>query len=150
MYNLRENNGTFKGIIGECLFKDTDEKVILTKFFSKTKFRDLFQKQISKEKLDFLINNWHSIDALKLDKDNKKIILFEVKIRNKYSKELKFKPKMTLSTHELYNHAKEMGFVVKLATIWLFYNWKYDVEITEFNSSNYYIDKPKKYDKSER
>lgn len=151
MYNLKENNGTFKGIIGECLFKDTNENVILTKFFNKNKFINLFQKQINAEKLNFLINNWYSIDALELDKVNRIIILYEIKTKNKYNNKLDlYKPKMTLATHKLYNKAKELGFSVKLAIVLLLKDWNYEIKIENFDSINYCIDKPKIYDKSER
>ena len=54
---------------------------------------------------------------------------------------------MTQETHTIYHQAKDLGFISKLVTIWLHDDWNYDVEIKEFDENDYYIDKPKLYDK---
>ncbi|MEK6816976.1 MAG: hypothetical protein AABY09_05155 [Nanoarchaeota archaeon] len=144
MQNLKRDGGTFKGIIGEYLFKCYNKKAILTRFYSKNKFQLQFTS-LNKSKFNFLMENWYSIDALEFDKGN--IILYEVKTRNKYEKELEFKPKMTFSTHNMYNEAKKNGFIVKMANVWLHDNWDYDVVVEELNESKYCIDKLKQYDK---
>ena len=147
MFNLKRYNGTFKGVIGECLFKNTNDNVIITKFFNKNKFFSKFDNIIGKEKRDFLFNNWFSIDAVEFDKSSMKIVLYEIKTRNKYNKELHFKPKMTLATHKIYTEALRIGFIVKIATVWLCDNWDYNVVLSDFDDSQYCIDKPKKWDK---
>ncbi len=144
MYNLKEFYGSFKGIIGEYMFKLTNKRVVLTRFFNKPKYFLIFGKYLTREQNDFLRKNWYSIDAIELFGRNP--ILYEVKTKNKYSTFLPFKPKMTQAAHEIYNHAKELGFIVKIALVELKDNWEYDVSILEFDKKYYCIDKPKTYD----
>jgi len=143
MYNLKEGGGTFKGLIGECLFKQTNEKVIVTKFFNKNNYFTIFGHLFNEQQKSFLSNNWYSIDAIDVFPE---LILYEVKTRNRYRIPLHFKPKMTLKTHNLYQQTKELGFKVLMVTVWLNENWDYDLEFLDFNESNYCIDQPKKYD----
>lgn len=152
MYNLKKGGGSFKGLIGECMFKLTNKNVVITRFFNKNKYFSIFSKYFNQEQLGFLQQNWFSIDAIDLIfvDGKKQIILYEIKTRNKYRKELYFKPKMTLETHNVYNQAKSLDFSTKIATVWLYDNWDYDVEIKDFNERDYYIDKPKLYDKGAR
>ena len=149
MFNLKRGGGSFKRIIGECMFKLTNERVVITKFFRKDKYFPIFGKHFTPEQKEFLQNNWYSIDAIDILFSNgqKEVILYEVKTRNKYNKELYFKPKMTLETHNLYNSAKSLNFSVKIVTVWLYDNWEYDLEIKDFDEKDYYIDTPKLYDK---
>jgi len=105
---------------------------------------DIFGEHFNEEQKSFLINNWYSIDAIDIFPN---ITLYEVKTRNRYTKPLYFKPKMTLQTHNLYNEAKKLKFNVVLITIWLNKDWDYEVEMQEFNEKNYCIDKPKIYDR---
>jgi len=148
MYNLKDCGGTFKGLIGECMFKLTDKDIIITRFFNRLKYLEVFGKYLDKKQAIFISKNWYSLDAVKLSFVNgeKKIILYEVKTRNVYNRKIFSKPKMTLETHKLYNTAKSLGFVTKLATVWLHDCWIYDIEINELNKNLYCIDKPKKYD----
>lgn len=112
----------------------------------------IFGKYFSSEQIRFLNQNWYSFDAIDIQYSDgkKKIILYEVKTRNKYSVDLPYKPKMTLETHNLYHQAKELGLIPVIATVWLLDNWQYDLEIKDFNPQDYYIDSPKLYDKRAR
>jgi len=148
MFNLKRCGGSFKGTIGECMFKLTNDKVIVTKFFNKNKFFSIFGNRISKDKHEFLVLNWYSIDGIEFDNLNRNIILYEIKTKNEYKKKLHFKPKMTLSTHLLYNQAKNLGFVVKLVIVLLYENWDFGIRIEDFDESKYCIDKPKRWDKA--
>lgn len=150
MHNLKKCTGTYKGLIGECLFKLTRRYVIVTKFFNKKKYFEIFKDKFSIEEKEFIDRNWFSIDALEFDYSQKprKIILFEIKTKNKiYNPKYFWPPKMTLATHKMYNEALSKGFDVKIAIVRLLDDWNYDVEIIDFSRDNYYIDKPKKYDK---
>lgn len=153
MYNLKRGGGTYKGIIGECLFKLTRKYLILPKFFNKNKYFNIFKEKISEEEKNFLNNNWYSIDAIEFDytKNPRKIVLFEIKTLNDfYYKKiggLNRIPTFTMATVKMYKEAEEIGFNVKVAIIWLKENWDYDVEIIDFNKCKYIIDSPKKYDK---
>lgn len=148
MFNLKRGGGSFKGIIGECMFKLTNERVVITKFFRKDKYIPIFGKHFTPEQIEFLQNNWYSIDAIDILFSNgkKEIVLYEIKTRNRYNKELDFKPKMTQETHNLYHHAKTLNFSVKIVTVWLYDDWEYDLETKEFDAKDYYIDAPKRYD----
>lgn len=148
MFNLKEGGGSFKGLIGECMFKLTNKEVVITKFFNKSKYFNTFGKYFTPEQHSFLENNWYSIDAIEVKFSNnvKNIILYEIKTRNKYNYELPFLPKMTLETHRIYHSAKSLGFVPKIAIVWLYDSWNYDIELKEFDEKEYSIDRPKQYD----
>jgi len=149
MYNLKEGKGTFKGTIGECMFKLTNDKVVITKFFNKSKYFFIFGKYFDEKQLLFLQENWYSIDAIEIIfvEGKKQILLYEIKTRNRYRKELSYKPKMTEASHILYNSSKDYGFIPKLVTVWLHDSWEYDINIEDFHEELYCIDKPKKYDR---
>ncbi len=150
MYNLKEGKGTYKGLIGECLFKLTKKYLIVTKFFNKRKYFDTFGKNLLEQEKEFIEKNWFTIDALEFDYSEKhrKVIIYEIKTRNKYdAPKPNWKNKMTLSSCNIYNEALRLGFKVKLVTVWLHNDWDYDIETEDFESATYSIDKPKKYDK---
>ncbi len=150
MYNLKKCKGSFKGLVGECMFKLTDKYLIVTRFFNKAKWFNIFGKYLTQEQLNFVDAYWFSIDAIKISFEGyKRIILYEIKTRNKYSQPKYFwKTKFTKSTVDIYNEALEKGFEVKIATVWLRDNWDYEVRIEDFKDADYCIDKPKKYDYS--
>lgn len=155
MYNLKRGKGTYKGLIGECLFKLTNEKVIITKFFNKNKFFYIFEKRLSLDEKNFLDKNWYSIDAIEIDYSQKpqKIILYEIKTLNDFYYEklngLNRIPLFTEYTSKMYKEAINNGFIVKIAIIWLKDNWDYVVELEDFSKANYQISKPRKYDRKE-
>lgn len=153
MFNVKRFNGTFKGIIGECMFKLAFPKINLTNFYPSFRFLSYFNKILTLEQYTFLKKHWYSIDAIEVKKVEKEnggeywFILYEIKTRNRYTTDLYFKPKMTLETHKVYHEAEKLGFVSKIATIWLETDWNYSIELQEYKSEFYCIDKPKKYDK---
>lgn len=148
MYNLKNCGGSFKGLIGECMFKLTDKYLIITRFFNKTKWLTIFGKYLTKEQLHFVEKYWFSIDAIKISFcTGKKVCLYEIKTRNKYSRPKYFwKQKFTKCTVDLYNDALKKNFEVKIATVWLLDDWNYEIEIQDFKDADYCIDKAKKYD----
>src|SRR3989344_2055742 len=139
MLNVKNSNGSFKGIIGECMFKLAKKEVFLTAFFNKNKYFLLFGKWFRKEQKDFLYTYWRSFDGIEVTFNFGKpeIILYEIKTKNKYHKDLGFKPKMTQETHMLYHESKNFGIIPKLVTVWFHDNWEYTIEINEFNERNY-------------
>ncbi|MBS3121505.1 hypothetical protein J4434_01295 [Candidatus Woesearchaeota archaeon] len=149
MYNLKQFNGTFKGIIGECLFKFTKKDVIIPKFFNKNKYSLIFGRYFNEAQIRFLIDNWYSIDAIEIlfERGRNKIILYEVKTNNYERIEKGFRTKITQSTVDIYNKAKKLGFDVKTAYVLLLDNWNYGVEINEFKAEDFCVDRPKVYDK---
>jgi len=153
MYNLKRGRGTYKGLIGECLFKLTRRYLIVTNFFNKKKYMRIFGEKLNLEERNFLDKNWFSIDAIEFDysKSPRKVVLFEIKTLNDFYyvklNGLNRIPTLTKNTSEMYREALEKGFDVKVAIIWLKENWDYDVEIIDFNKCKFFIDKSKKYDK---
>jgi len=148
MYNLKRGGGTYKGIIGECMFKLTRRYLILTKFFNKKKYLDFFGGRFSIEQKSFIDNHWYSIDALEFIYG--KITLFEIKTLNDfyYSKldGINRVPQFTQHTIEIYKEALRLGFDVKVAVVWLKENWDYEVSISDFDKCNYFVDGSRKYD----
>lgn len=146
MYNLKNGKGTYKGMVGECLFKLTRQYLILPKFFNKNKYFMIFSKKFTIEQVKFLKENWYSIDSIEFI-DNKPV-LFEIKTRNKYlNPKSNWLPKMTLATHNMYKKAIKLGFIVKVAHVWLLDDWNYSIELIPIENFKYTIDKPKQYDK---
>lgn len=54
MYNLKRGKGTYKGLIGECMFKLTRRYLVVTKFFNKNKYLSIFGEKFSKKEKDFI------------------------------------------------------------------------------------------------
>jgi len=135
------------------LFKQTKKYLIVTKFFNKNRYFNIFRDKLLKEERNFLDKNWFSIDAIEFDytKNPRKIVLFEIKTLNDfyYSKlnGINGIPKFTRATIEMYKEALKVGFDVKVAIVWLKENWNYDVEIIDFCKCKFIIDEPKRYDR---
>ncbi|MBI5389679.1 hypothetical protein HZB01_04865 [Candidatus Woesearchaeota archaeon] len=150
MYNLKKMNGTFKGIIAECLFKLTRQYVVLPFLFSNQKYLSSFRCYFTDEQRAFIIKYWRSIDAIEIKFEkgrHKTVALYEVKLINEYQMRMGLKPKMTLSVHSIFLQARNIGFTTKLIYISLKDDWNYLVEEFDFDSSLYSIDKPKPYDR---
>ncbi len=150
MYNLKKGKGTYKGLIGECMFKLTRRYLVLTQFWNKNKYFDTFGDKLSREQKEFIDKNWYSVDGIEFDYSKRppKAMLFEIKTMNK---KINPKPhwinKMTLATHKMYNDAIKIRFDVRIVTVLLLDDWNYEIKITDFSKAKYYIDKPRKYDK---
>ena len=138
MFDLEKLGGSFKGIITECMFKLANKKVVITKFFNKEKYFNIFGRCFNKEQEEFLRDNWYSIDGIEIQVSNgrRKLILYEVKTKNAYyaDKEEWNSLKITANTHNMYLESKALGFEPYLALIWILKDWKFDVEIKEFES----------------
>lgn len=149
MYNLQKMNGSFKGLIAECMFKLTNKRVVITKFFNKSKYFIIFGKYLSPDQRKFLESNWHSIDALEVIFYNGgyRVILYEIKTQNaKYENIRKWPLKLTLNTYNIYSHAYNFGFEVKLVKVLIFPDWDFDIKIEDFKSGRFTIDGARKYD----
>src|SRR3989344_4219607 len=127
IYDLRRFNGSFKGTIGECMFKITNDKVVITKIFNKWKYFTIFRKYFTTDQEKFLKENWYSIDAIEIDytRENKRIILYEVKTKNTYANLRKWPHKVTQSTVDIYRKSTEIGFIAKMVTVWFHPDWNY-------------------------
>ncbi len=149
MHNLKNGGGSFKGYIGECMFKLTDKYLVLTRFFSKNKYASIFGKYLSKEQFEFVYTNWYSIDAIKICFDTgKQIIIYEIKTRNKYDcPKSNWATKFTQNSIDLYKKAIGLDFKVTVATVWILEDWNYEIEFEDFQDAKYCIDESKTYDK---
>ncbi len=148
MFNLKESNGTYKSLIGECMFKLTKRYVVINKYWSKTRYFAIFGSHLTRQQMEFLNDYWHSIDAIEIDfSKGKKIILYEIKTKNMNKKISGFKPKITETAVLLYNKAIETGFFVQIATICFHNNWNYSIQLLDFTEQNYQIGEQKPYDR---
>lgn len=153
MNNLKKFGGTYKGIVGECMFKLTRKYLILTKFFNKNKYFHIFGSRLSPEEKSFLDLNWFSIDALEFDysKKPRKIVLFEIKSLNDFFYNdlngINRIPQFSRNSYQMYKKALEKGFDVKVAIVWLKDNWDYEVEIIDFDKCESIITEERRYDK---
>lgn len=127
------------------MFKLTRENLFLTRFHPRHKILNLLAQFLTQEQLEFLKDNWYSVDGLELIKN--KVILYEIKTRNRYKVPLWYKPKTTSSTINIYSDAIKLGFTVKTVFVWLEEDWNYSLEIKEFDLNRLHEDKPKLYDK---
>src|SRR3989338_2556668 len=96
LHNLKRMCGSYKGIIGECMFKLTRRNLVVTKFFNRSKYIDIFGHYFRNDQLKFLKDNWFSIEAIEIKVTDGRplIFLFEIKTRNKYEKDLGYATKM--------------------------------------------------------
>lgn len=142
---MKNFNGTFKGYIGECLLKLTDANLILTRYFWRKKYFELFGKYLTSEQQEFLDKNWYSIDGIKITKGKPE--LYEVKTRNKHiSPKPHWKTCFTESSLYVYKRAIELGFTVTVATIWLHNDWNFEIELEDLENADYHVSNPKPYD----
>ena len=144
MHNLKGYGGTFKGMVGECMFKLTRKNLFLTRFHPKYRFMKAMKKYLTESQTKFLDLHWYSIDAIEIIND--KPVLFEVKTRNRYYKPLRYQPKTTASSTKLYQNAQNIGFYVKLIYVWFEKEWNFSVEVKDFSQGLLCIDKGKKWD----
>ena len=150
MHNLKEQKGTFKGVIGECMFKMTSRHAFLTRVHPKWKFFTATNKYLTDEQKQFIDKNWYSLDSIEIQFiDNKpEVLLYEVKTQNKlHNRPSWWKPKITQTTAVLYEQAIKIGFCVKLAIVEFQENWNFEVKILDYASDHYSVDRLKKYDK---
>lgn len=146
MENLKKFRGTYKGLIGECMFRLTKTAIILTRLAEKRDVLGYYKDFLNEKQKEFLECYWHSIDAIEFNKKEKDVILYEVKTKNAY-KNKSFPPKMTEHAHIVYNKAKAIGFIIRLVFIELQNNWNFEIKEMEFKKCYYCIDKPKRFDK---
>ena len=147
MRNLKECNGAYKSLIGECMFKLAMNYAVINKYWNKTKYIGIFGQYLNREQMEFLNDYWHSIDAIEVNFriGEKKIILYEIKTKNVYKKKLNFKPKIIHSKVLLYKKAIKLGFEVKLAYICLHNDWNFSIEFFNLSKTDYRIEIPEQY-----
>ena len=148
MHDLTTKNGSFKGYIGECMFRLAEPRAYLVRYIGKSWYIETHCQQLSDAQHEFLQKYWYSLDAISVD--TTKITLYEVKTRNEYSyNNPQWKNKFTKSTVDIYRKALSLGFTVLVATVVLHKNWQYDILLEPFDHAIYCIDAPKKYDRPE-
>lgn len=142
MPNLKDERGTYKGLIGEILFVIAHTQFLLPRFHPRQKY--LPNMRLNEKQKEFTYNNWYSIDAVSYDG----LHIVEVKTRNRYKAQLQYLPKTSARSAQVMEQAKALGFNVILVTVWLEENWNYTVDAEPFDVSKLSIDTKKPYDKT--
>lgn len=152
MHNLKEQKGTFKGLIGECMFQMTRQYAFLTRFHPKWKFFNAANKYLTHEQKQFIDKKWYSLDSIEIRfiDNNPEVFLYEVKTQNRlHNRPYWWKPKITQTTAVIYEQAIKLGFCVKLAVVEFQENWNFAVKILDYTPDHYSVDKLKKYDRDD-
>lgn len=149
MKNLKECNGTYKGLIGECMFKLKQKNAVINKYWNKRKYFEIFGQHLTNKQMEFLNDYWHSLDAVEINFKigQKKKVIYEIKTINAYKRRQYLKPKINHSSILLYQKALSLGFEVQLAYVCLHEDWKFSIEFVEFSKDNCYVNWTKTYDK---
>lgn len=149
-YDLRRQNIKLKSEIGEVIAKYRVPFLHLRREYKKDYLDQRFPFGFLPEKVrGFLKDNWFSIDAFKFKSENYKFVnleLFEIKLRSYYPN-LRREAciiDMTNKELQLYKKAREKGFEVFIVVIWLYDDWRYDVSIKNFDSSEIKIEEGSK------
>lgn len=145
MLNFQKITGTYKGTIGELMFGMYDNDVTLTCISNRNKYISSYYNTLTGKQKDFLESNWKTIDAIKF-RDGK-FIIYEVKMKNWYRVDLKYKFKITKNSYDAYKYAETIGFSVKLVIVRLFQYWEFAVCVKDFLDMFLYVDSEKNYDK---
>lgn len=150
MHNLKAMGGTYKGLIGEYMFKLTRKWAVLNKCWKPDRYLLTFSKYYNTEQINFIRNNWHSLDSLEITykKGFKENRLYEIKTKNMYRKLMFKKHKITRAALDMYIQAQKMGFSVYLAEVFFLDDWNYHVKIKPFAGDLFFVDEMKKYDKA--
>lgn len=97
---------------------------------------------ISSQQYDFMIKNYRSFDLIRLRKNILEV--FEVKTRKTYEKKLGWlwsKEKITENSLNAYREAETLGIITKLVIVRFHPNWKYSLEVTDFDKVNFWVDR---------
>ncbi len=127
------------------MFRIVNNQAIINRFFDKRRCLEYFSQYLTQEQFNFLYEKWSSIDAFEVDKNNQKIILYEIKIRAEEYKNMNYALRLSPRIVEIYKEAPTLNFTTKLAIVWFSSNWEYYVEIKDFDQGNYYIDYSQNY-----
>lgn len=123
MIDLKRCNGTYKCLIGQCMFKLSRQNACLTRFWNRHRYVDTFRRYLTKKQIDFLKYNWTLINSIEFI--SHKPFLFEI-INKQDSCIEESKVKM-------YGNAKDLGFKVYVAEVIFLDNWNYEVELKRFD-----------------
>jgi hypothetical protein len=139
-FNLKHGDNTnLKGEVGEIIAKHHLNDIFSTKEYWYTIINKF---NLNVEQKTFLTNNWKSFDLI----DLKSLTIYEVKTRKYFSKMLqgvKNKIVITPSFKKVVSKAIELGFIVKVVEITLFSDWKYGINIKEFNFDYFWVHNPR-------
>jgi hypothetical protein len=139
MYNLKDLKGTYKGLIGECLFHLVNKNALVTRLINKELI--LRRLDIDKTIKDFIYNNLMTFDCIEW---GEKIKIYEIKT----FKEMFFvnykKLKMTRNSYNTYLNAMNRGIECNAVFIILLKNWNFKIFLKSINKANFYIFSPEK------
>jgi hypothetical protein len=141
MLSVREFKGSYKGLIGECLFKFKHKYAVLTQLANPDTYLEKRPYTLPKEMIAFLKSNWTRIDAFEVllnhDMSLLAVNIFEIKTRNQYKYILPGHVELRVSPEvdKAMKSAKEYGIGAYLAKVMLFDDWRFDVEIISYDSA---------------
>jgi hypothetical protein len=131
------------------MFKTTRDRLVLPKYWNKEKYFRIFGKYLTRAQETFVRENWFSLDGLEIEatRERTTVTIYEIKTGTDYQQNMRFKPKMTASTAQLYAEAQRRGFLVRFAVVRFYTDWHFGVEIKDYDPAHYCVDAPKRYDK---
>lgn len=141
MNSLKKTSGTFKGLAGECMFRIAKPQIILTHFQSKKFALRQVEKVYTKEQIDFLSENWDTIDAI----DSCEPKVYEIKTKScDYGK---YKARVMANCHNTLKKSAKLGIKPILAKVILEEDWLYRVVEIDYLRADVNVIMPKKYNK---
>ncbi len=137
MYGNIKNgpDGNLKGEVGEVIAKFAIKKAISTREFHYTILKEV---GFNHEQVSFLQENWKSFDLIDLEKST----IYEVKTRKYFNSKLRAeqnKPEISPHFLTVAERALILGFKIKVVDVTFFSDWKYGIEINEFNKNKFRI-----------
>lgn len=141
MNSLKKSSGTFKGLAGECMFRLVNRETILTHFQPREQAIKQLQETYNKEQINFLLNNWDTIDAINI----KETKIYEIKTKScDYGK---YKIRVMANCHNTLKKASKIGIKPILAKIIFEEDWLYRVVEKDYLLEDLEVIIPRKYNK---
>ncbi len=145
MLNVRDFGGSYKGLIGECLFKFSHKYAVLTQLANPATYFDKRPYTLSETTKRFLIDNWTRIDAIEVLLDAsmniREVNIYEVKTQN-YDREKAFsymRPSVSFNVDAVFRAAARYGINAHLAKVFLLNDWSFDITISPYNSTDVFV-----------
>ncbi len=139
-FNLKDgSDSNLKGEVGEIIAKYHLKQSISTKQFY---FGIINKSNLKPEQTLFLKENWKSLDLIELSS----LTIYEVKTRKFFNHKLdSIQNKIVITPHflSLCDKARELGFLVKVVEITFFDDWKYGIEVNDFNKDKFWVHRPR-------
>jgi hypothetical protein len=141
MNSLKKASGTFKGLIGECMYRIENPRIILTHFQPKELAIRQLREIYDDKQIAFIFANWDTIDAIATNETT----VYEIKTRcGDYGK---YKLRVMANCHNTLKKAARIGITPKLIKVIFEEDWLFRVEETDYLDEHLEVIVPKKYNK---